>query len=302
MRISFLKEYVVLVEEMSYTEASKRLFITQSTLSKHMAALESDLKATLIVRDASGLHLTEIGKAFYDDAVAMVNAYANTLDRVAALKEGRESVLKVGYVNPVAQRFIGPISSWYAKHHPEIDLRFTSLEYRNMARALANYEIDVALTIDADAELKKACTCLPICDGVLVVALPMGHRLAKRDRLRFEDLESIQMLVPDAGFWPWTHYFLKDRMNPDQFAQAKTISDLDTLLYYVESGQGAAVVTSHNMQPYEGKVEFRPLEEPELPHFLVSALWLKETERHANASKGLKWIGQAISYARTVVQ
>ena len=106
MRISFLKEYVVLVEEMSYTEASKRLFITQSTLSKHMAALESDLKATLVVRDASGLHLTEIGKAFYDDAVAMVNAYANTLDRVAALKEGRESVLKIGYVSPVAQRFI----------------------------------------------------------------------------------------------------------------------------------------------------------------------------------------------------
>ncbi len=302
MRMDFLREYVALVDAMSYTEAAKRLFITQSALSKHMAALETELNATLIIRDSSGLRLTEIGRSFYDDSITILNAYANALDRIAALKEGRESVLKIGYVRPAAQRYIGPISSWYAKNHPETELRFVSLEYRSVARALISYEIDVALTMDADADLREICETLPLCDNTLVVALPPEHHLERKDKLRFRDLEKTQLLVPDASFWPWTHSFLKERMDPAQFARAKTVSDLDTLFYYVESGQGVAVVASHNMHPYEGRVAFRPLDEPNLPHFPVVALWLKEVKDHAATSKGLRWIGLAVAFARKAEQ
>lgn len=301
MRIEYLKEFVTLVDAMSFTEAAKRLFITQSALSKHIAAIEAELEAPLFGRDAAGLHLTDVGLSFYSDAQALLNVYANALDRVSALKDKKTSVLKVGYLRDAAQRYLGPISAWYAKNHPEVEIQFTSIDYRNMARSLKSYEIDVALTMDADEGLKRLCGNMPLCDDSLVVALPPKHPLAKKDEVSLSDLEGSRLLIPDHAIWPWIHSFLKNRISPEQYRGARTVSDVDTLFYYVESGQGAAVVASHNERSYGERVAFRPLSEPDLPHFPVSAMWLKETERHVNASKGLKWLDQAIAFARKSV-
>ena len=40
MRTEYLREFVVFSRHLSFTEAAKELFIAQSTLSTHIAALE----------------------------------------------------------------------------------------------------------------------------------------------------------------------------------------------------------------------------------------------------------------------
>ena len=60
MRTEYLREFVVFSRHLSFTEAAKELFIAQSTLSTHIAALESDVGFSLIDRKA-GNRLTDKG-------------------------------------------------------------------------------------------------------------------------------------------------------------------------------------------------------------------------------------------------
>ena len=63
MRTEYLREFVVFSRYLSFTDAAKELFIAQSTLSTHIAALESDVGFSLIDRKA-GNRLTDKGARF----------------------------------------------------------------------------------------------------------------------------------------------------------------------------------------------------------------------------------------------
>ena len=61
MEISYFNEFVILAETRNYWAASERLYIGQSSLSKHIKTLESQLGAPLFDRTSRKVELTEFG-------------------------------------------------------------------------------------------------------------------------------------------------------------------------------------------------------------------------------------------------
>ena len=68
METAYLQEYVRVADHGSFTAAARELHLTQSTLSKHVAALEREFGADLFVRDRNGVTLTEAGCVLYAQA------------------------------------------------------------------------------------------------------------------------------------------------------------------------------------------------------------------------------------------
>ena len=64
MDISYCNELVVLADCLSFSQAADRLFITQSTLSKHVATAEKEAGFRIFDRDTSKVELTESGRAY----------------------------------------------------------------------------------------------------------------------------------------------------------------------------------------------------------------------------------------------
>ena len=62
MDINYFREFVILAETKNYWAASERLFIGQSSLSKHIKTLEKSLGAALFDRTSRKVELTEFGK------------------------------------------------------------------------------------------------------------------------------------------------------------------------------------------------------------------------------------------------
>ena len=58
MNTDYLKEFVVLAETKNFWEASDRLYMNQSTLSKHIKNLETDLGVDLFSRTTRRVELT----------------------------------------------------------------------------------------------------------------------------------------------------------------------------------------------------------------------------------------------------
>ncbi len=64
MRISYLKEFIILSKCLNYSLAAKHLNITQPGLSRHIAALEDEIGVKLFSRDTHKVTLTRSGVQF----------------------------------------------------------------------------------------------------------------------------------------------------------------------------------------------------------------------------------------------
>ena len=62
MDISYWKEFSVLAETKNYWAAAEKLFVGQSSLSKHIKTMETQLGGELFMRTSRKVELTELGK------------------------------------------------------------------------------------------------------------------------------------------------------------------------------------------------------------------------------------------------
>lgn len=74
METAYLEEYACIVRLRSLTAAARELHVVQSTLSKHVAALERDLGVELLVREKGGVAPTAAGSALYQESVPVLKA------------------------------------------------------------------------------------------------------------------------------------------------------------------------------------------------------------------------------------
>lgn len=74
MNTGWLREFVVLADTCSYSEAAERLFMGQSSLSKHIKALEQELGVELFERTSRRVKLSAEGEQLLADARRLVEA------------------------------------------------------------------------------------------------------------------------------------------------------------------------------------------------------------------------------------
>lgn len=89
MTLSNLKEFIDLAYTLNFGASAARMFISQSTLSKHISSTEDELGCPLFIHSKQSVRLTEAGKTFceqikplvtqYDDAVRQLQNAQQTL-------------------------------------------------------------------------------------------------------------------------------------------------------------------------------------------------------------------------------
>lgn len=77
METAHIEEFRRVAELGSFTLAARELHMTQSALSKHVAALERELSVDLFTRDKNGIALTPEGKILYQQSVNFTRFLAN---------------------------------------------------------------------------------------------------------------------------------------------------------------------------------------------------------------------------------
>lgn len=102
MNIQQLKHFVAVAHSGSLMKAATDLSISQSGLSRSMAALESSLGLALFERRARGVALTAQGRKFLPRATAIIHEHARARDELEAEKALREGHLKIGLNNVLA--------------------------------------------------------------------------------------------------------------------------------------------------------------------------------------------------------
>ena len=188
MELQQLRYVIEVAATQSFTRAAERCFVTQSALSHQVAALERELGERLFVRSSRSVRVTEAGEAFLVHARAAVTA-ADTAREAATSTGGRVvGTLRLGIIPTVTALDVPVLIARFRSAHPDARVELTVGNSDALVEALRRGELDAALLgLRADAE-PQGVAVRELSRERLVAAVPSGHRLAARRRVRLADL------------------------------------------------------------------------------------------------------------------
>lgn len=165
-----MRVFVGVVEAGSFSAATRRFEVSQSALSQTVSTLERQLGVRLLVRSRSGVHPTELGRALFAEARAVLGRHDRALATLARKIDGDEEVLRLGLVLELPPEFLtGPFAA-LAAAFPGTRVRVRHLPQRAQESDLRTGGLDVGL-LHARPKGDDL-------DGILVLEEPLGVLLA----------------------------------------------------------------------------------------------------------------------------
>jgi DNA-binding transcriptional LysR family regulator len=190
LNVARLQTFVEVLEQGSISAAALELAYTQSAVSQQIAALESEAGVALLERHARGVRPTAAGQALLAAAEGVLARLQAAEVELAAIGGLRGGLLRAASF-PTAGATLMPLAiATFRARHPDVEITLAEGEPEQIAPRLAAGELDLALLFEFDDGTPhgESLQRLELLHDPMYLALPGGHRLARRRRLRLEDL------------------------------------------------------------------------------------------------------------------
>lgn len=142
-----LEQYKIFNEcatTLSFSEAAKHLYITQSAVSQSMTALENELKTKLFIRHPRGVLLTKEGEMLFkwiNEALTMITHAENELSNLKDLQAGE---LSIGAGDSICHYYLMPYLVKFHELYPDVKIRvFNGTSYETV-KLLKSGQLDLA--------------------------------------------------------------------------------------------------------------------------------------------------------------
>jgi len=172
----------------SLTEASEKLFLTQPTLSKRIANLESEVGAPLFHRERRGMRLTDVGKVFFGRAVRIETEYSQCREEVNSMASAGLSLLRVGAGPVFHLSSIAKLFSELRSKFPDMQLELRTDKSVDNGKMLSEGEIDVYLGIVPREQIDDSIYVRYLTSVEHGIILRKGNPLAKGATIDAADL------------------------------------------------------------------------------------------------------------------
>lgn len=188
-RLKVLRE---VARQGSFSGAAQTLSFTQSAVSQQVAALERETGASLVERRARGVRLTDAGRALVAHADAVLARLDDAEQELAAIAGLRGGRLRLASFPSAGASLVPDAIALFDQRYPDVELTLAESEPYDSLPALRSGAHDLAVIYDYITPFSddgpEGLERVHLLDDVMHAALPRGHRLAGRSRVRAEDL------------------------------------------------------------------------------------------------------------------
>jgi DNA-binding transcriptional LysR family regulator len=176
--------------------------VVQSAVSAAIASLERDLKVTLFERSAQRVVLTEAGTALLPEALAVMDAVQGARDVVDELGAGLRGSVRVGLLPGLGLIDLPAAAGEFRRRYQnvELQLRVEPEGSAGVIAGLRNGDIDVGFLGVAEGSVPRDLLAWELLRVPQVLAVPAGHRLARRRSLKVVELADEAFVDFPPGF------------------------------------------------------------------------------------------------------
>ena len=230
----------------TFLEAAENLHIAQSTLSKQIQKLESELNLTLFDRTRRQAVLTPAGELFCQEASELSRQYHQMLQKMRHFKESERQPLRVGSLPFLTQYHLTSRIRAFTHAHLEIELTLEECEETELMDGLQSGHFDLVIARDSMISLQKY-HFEPITEDRLCVMLPIDHPLAEKPALTIADLaaEPLILMHPYTSIYQLCmQLFEKAGVKPQILRTAR----LESTISSVEIGEAFSLFAESNFE------------------------------------------------------
>ncbi|WP_409239184.1 LysR family transcriptional regulator [Streptomyces sp. PA5.6] len=241
-----LECFLLLAEELHFGRTAERMRLSRARVSQLVQRLERRVGAPLFIRSSRVVALTALGRRLRADLEPHHRAIETALERAVATARGIDSVLHVGFANPLTGEIVMKTTEALRVSHPGISVEVCEVPLGDPYGPLRKGEFDVQLTELPVREDDLGGGAVLLSED-RVLALPATHPLAARTSVTLEDLADVPLLTIEGPVpaYRLDHHAPSRTPSGRPVTHGPAVTNLQEALTLVAAGRGAFPAPAH---------------------------------------------------------
>ncbi|MDI1351501.1 MAG: DNA-binding transcriptional regulator OxyR [bacterium] len=268
MNIRDLKYLVAVADHNHFGKAAEECFVSQPALSMQIKKLEESLGVLLIERTNKRIFFTEIGKLIVQQARDILYRVESLQEVANQSKDPFCGELHLGIIPTLAPYLLPLIIPGLSTLFPQLTLYLVEDTTLTLLTTLNEGKLDgalLALPIEGDFVVHS------LFDEEFVLAVPLGHPLAKQKIANFSDLENKTLLLLEDGHCLRDQALAVCRRAHASESKKFRATSLETLRHMVAAGVGITLLPKLSCRSNDG-VCYLPFTSP-IPMRTIGLIW-----------------------------
>ena len=225
--------------------AARRLRVAQPALSRAVKEVETALGAVLLERSRHHVSLTPAGAVLLRETALLFESWEEAMRRVRRTAAGEEGELRLGYIGPPTQPFLGRLLLAFRERAPRVAVHLEERTPERVWEMVAKGRLSAAITRPVLALQELGLRTILLRQEPLGIVLPTKHPLAHRRTVPWSALATEPLIVLARREGMGLHDAVLAGCRQAGFVPrlAHTPSLISTVLCYAEAGAGIGVVT-----------------------------------------------------------
>ena len=265
------KVFYYVAVSLSFSEASKKLYISQSAVSQSIKVLEKKLNQTLFIRSTKKVQLTPEGEILLkhiEPAMNLIKRGENQLLEANTLNGGQ---LRIGASDTICRYFLVPFFKEFHLKYPNVHIKVANQTSIACAKLLENGQVDFIITNYPNSSLSNAHNIRILKEFSDVFVANPAHFPLTDHKLSLQELQSYPILMLDRK--STTSEFLHHMFQKNQLDLVPEIelTSNDLLIDLARIGLGIAFVPDFCIPEQDQELFILNLEEQMPKRQIVAA-------------------------------
>lgn len=251
MEFKQLEAFVAVVDYGSFSEAARRLYLTQPTISAHIRSLEDELHMKLIIRTTKKTTVTAKGYQLYDSAVRMLDIRNNLLENFTG---AHKHMIDLAASTIPSSYLLPELLAAFGKTHPDVYFHSVQSDSAESISRVLDGTVDLALVGQNTRD--ESCVFLPFCYDELVLATPVTDRYLSLyshlpdEPVSFRDFAKDPIIIREKGSGTKKEMDLfleKNGIIPGNLNVVARMNDLESIKKSIVNGLGISILSSRSV-------------------------------------------------------
>ncbi|MFW8610082.1 LysR family transcriptional regulator [Rhizobium beringeri] len=243
MELEQLRCFVAVAEELHFGRAAQKMGLLPASLGRHVRLLEESLGTRLMFRTTRSVSLTEDGAALLEEVRPLLHRLQALAEEFRSRKNQQATVLRIGAIDSAAAGLIPPLLHDFREQCPGIVTQLVEDKSSRLIPKLIAGRLDIVFIRPRDGLSRNLAVCT-LTHETPVIALPVTHPLATRERISVGELRDEPLIVPERRSRPHS-YDLTMKLFEDVGLHpriAQIADEKQTIINLVAAGIGSAIV------------------------------------------------------------
>lgn len=256
-----LEALVALAEERSFSEAAKKMLLSQPSMSKHIKNLEIFVNRPLINRTKTGISLTQEGSILYGYAKKVLRLRDEAREKILSLEDTVSGHVFVGTSTIPSTYILPAVLAGLRKTYSDIQAHILSSDSDEVIDMVLGGQVEIGFIGKTINDRKLHCE--PVWDDELILVAPNGHRIGELREASIEDILHEPFILREKGSGTRSIFesYLNEHDLPhlSRFSVSCELGSSEAVKEAVIAGLGISVLSIHAVRREIGQGLLTPI-------------------------------------------